>query len=191
MGAGQSKPDESTKHVFASDTPIQFSQELIDALEASSETNSTRAKTLELHIAQRVASELEKLKKHESSVLEEARKKILESSDEKSDSGSEGSKGSLLSIPSISPSDLLESKEDKTKKNVTSTKVQEEIEKLRQTLDSRKVLKEVPGEVEAARQDVISCLRVKDRQPLDCWKEVEIFKRAVRRMEESYVASML
>ncbi|KAK5037184.1 hypothetical protein LTR13_004989 [Exophiala sideris] len=150
MGAGQSKPDESTKHVFASDTPIQFSQELIDALEASSETNSTRAKTLELHIAQRVASELEKLKKHESSVLEEARKKILESSDEKSDSGSEGSKGSLLSIPSISPSDLLESKEDKTKKNVTSTKVQEEIEKLRQTLDSRKVLKEVPGEVEAA-----------------------------------------
>jgi hypothetical protein len=27
MGAGQSKPDESTKHVFASDTPIQFSQE--------------------------------------------------------------------------------------------------------------------------------------------------------------------
>ncbi|KAI1613986.1 hypothetical protein EDD37DRAFT_474782 [Exophiala viscosa] len=189
MGAGQSKPDESTKHVFASDTPIQFSQELIDALEASSETNSTRAKTLELHIAHRVAAELEKLKNHESSVLEEARKKILESSDDKSESSS--GKGSLLSIPSISPSDLLESKEDKRKKNVTSTKVQEEIEKLRQTLDSRKVLKEVPGEVEAARQNVISCLRVKDRQPLDCWKEVEIFKRAVRGMEESYVASML
>ena len=57
MGAGQSKTDESTKHVFASDTPIQFSQEyeavpfqalpsledwqlrcrLIDSLQASSE----------------------------------------------------------------------------------------------------------------------------------------------------------
>ena len=112
------------------------------------QTNSTRAKTLELHIAQRVAAELEKLKNHESSVLEEAWKKILESSDDKSESGS--GKGSLLSIPSISPSDLLDSKEDKRKKNVTSTKVQEEIEKLRQTLDSRKVLKEVPGEVESA-----------------------------------------
>ena len=29
MGAGQSKPEESTKHVFASDTPIQFSQEYV------------------------------------------------------------------------------------------------------------------------------------------------------------------
>jgi len=114
------------------------------------QTNSTRAKTLELHIAQRVAAELEKLKKHESSVLEEARKKILESSDDKSGSESGSEKGSLLSIPSISPSDLLDSKEDKRKKNVTSTKVQEEIEKLRQTLDSRKILNEVPREVEAA-----------------------------------------
>jgi hypothetical protein len=30
MGAGQSKADESTKHVFASDTPIQFSQEYVN-----------------------------------------------------------------------------------------------------------------------------------------------------------------
>lgn len=29
MGAGQSKTDESTKHVFTSDTPIQFSQEYV------------------------------------------------------------------------------------------------------------------------------------------------------------------
>merc|ERR1712000_784067 len=149
MGAGQSKPDESTKHVFASDTPIQFSQELIDSLQASAETNSTRAKTLELHIAQRVAAELEKIRNHESSALEEARKKI------------------------------------------TAAKVQQEIEKLKQTLGQRKVLKELPNEVESARQDVISCLRINDRKPLDCWKEVEVFKRAVRQMEENYVASVL
>ncbi len=41
------------------------------------------------------------------------------------------------------------------------------------------------------RQNVISCLRLNDRRPLDCWKEVEAFKREVRKMEESYVASVL
>ncbi|OAP61435.1 hypothetical protein AYL99_03638 [Fonsecaea erecta] len=182
MGAGQSKPDESTKHVFTSDTPIQFSQELIDSLQASSETNSTRAKTLELHIAQRVAAELEKIRNHEASVLEEARKKIATSGETDSDS----------SLLQISPKDLLPgSVGDEDKKAPSSQKVQQEIEKLKQTLGQRKTLREVPKEVENARQDVISCLRINDRKPLDCWKEVEIFKREVRKMEENYVSSVL
>ncbi|EXJ66092.1 uncharacterized protein A1O5_10707 [Cladophialophora psammophila CBS 110553] len=189
MGAGQSKPDESTKHVFTSDTPIQFSQELIDSLQASSETNSTRAKTLELHIAQRVAAELEKIRNHESSVLEEARKKIAESGEATSDSTSSDS-----SLLQISPRGLLpgsDSDEDKRRNAPSSQKVQQEIEKLKQTLGQRKTLREVPKEVENARQDVISCLRINDRKPLDCWKEVEIFKREVRKMEENYVSSVL
>merc|ERR1711939_534938 len=156
MGAGQSKPDEATKHVFASDTPIQFSQELIDSLQASAETNSTRAKTLELHIAQRVAAELEKIRNHESSALEEARKKLTAaneqagSSDSSSSSSSSSSDHSLLQIPSISPKDLLESSDEKQRKTQTSAKVQQEIEKLKQTLGQRKVLKELPNEVESA-----------------------------------------
>ncbi|KIW20559.1 hypothetical protein PV08_01134 [Exophiala spinifera] len=149
MGAGQSK-DESTKHVFTSDTPIQFSQELIDSLQASSETNSTRAKTLELHIAQRVAAELEKIKQHESSALEEARKKIAAASAGTGSAESSPSDHSLLQIPSISPKDLLESGEEKDRKAQTSAKVQQEIEKLKQTLSQRKILKELPGEVESA-----------------------------------------
>ncbi|OCT50403.1 putative altered inheritance of mitochondria protein 13, mitochondrial [Cladophialophora carrionii] len=198
MGAGQSKPDQSTKHVFASDTPIQFSQELIDSLQASSETNSTRAKTLELHIQQRVAEELEKIKKHESEALEAIRKKIAEESP--SDSSS------------ISPKDLIpgaKNDEEQKRKAQSSQKVQQEIEKLKQQLGQRKTLKELPKEVENAcvttldgmrdseltygirRQDVISCLRINDRKPLDCWKEVEIFKREVRKLEENYVSSVL
>ncbi|EXJ62348.1 hypothetical protein A1O7_02782 [Cladophialophora yegresii CBS 114405] len=180
MGAGQSKPDESTKHVFASDTPIQFSQELIDSLQASSETNSTRAKTLELHIQQRVAEELEKIKKHESEALEAIRKKIAE----ESPSGSS----------SISPKDLIpgvKNDDEQKRKAQSSQKVQQEIEKLKQQLGQRKTLKELPKEVENARQDVISCLRINDRKPLDCWKEVEIFKREVRKLEENYVSSVL
>jgi len=180
MGAGQSKPDESTKHVFASDTPIQFSQELIDSLQASSETNSTRAKSLELHIQQRVADELEKIKKHEASSLDAIRKKITE------ETGSDPS--------SISPNDLIpgtSNSDEKKRKDQSSKKVQEEIEKLKQQLGQRKTVKDLPKDVENARQDVISCLRINDRKPLDCWKEVEIFKQQVRKMEENYVGSLL
>ncbi|KAK5051866.1 hypothetical protein LTR84_002669 [Exophiala bonariae] len=147
MGAGQSKADESTKHVFASDTPIQFSQELIDSLQASSETNSTRAKSLELHIAQRVAAELEKLKSQESEAFESIRKKIASGEDDESSKSQTGS-----SLLSVSPSEILslESSEEKARKSQTTQKVQQEIEKLRQTLGQRKVVKELPKEVETA-----------------------------------------
>ena len=40
----------------------------------------------------------------------------------------------------------------------------------------------VDGAVEKARQEVITCLRVNDRRPLDCWREVEDFKREVGRL---------
>lgn len=192
-----------------SDTPIQFSQELVDSLQASSEvnnlrtslqigadrtqTNSTRAKTLDLHIAQRVHEELEKIQKHESSRLEEIRSKIASGTEDKP-KDTKTSKGfSLLELPSISPKDLFQSEpaEEKERKAQTSQKVQGEIEKLKKALGERKVLKEIPEPVDKARGDVIACLRINDRQPLDCWKEVEIFKREVRKMEEKYVGSML
>lgn len=69
--------------------------------------------------------------------------------------------------------------------------MQEEIDKLRKALGERKIMKELPKEVAQARDDVVRCLRVNDRQPLDCWQEVEAFKREVRKMEEKFVKSIL
>ena len=115
------------------------------------QTNSTRAKTLELHIAQRVAAELEKIRNHESSVLEDIRKKIA-AGEETNSSGSPKSSDSLLQVPSISPKDLFssESDEEKQHKSQTSQKVLQEIDKLKQTLGQRKVLRELPKDVESA-----------------------------------------
>lgn len=53
------------------------------------------------------------------------------------------------------------------------------------------MLKDLPKEVEQARDGVISCLRLNDRQSLDCWKEIEIFKREVRKLEEQFVGKVL
>lgn len=69
--------------------------------------------------------------------------------------------------------------------------MQEDIAKLKRTLSERKVLKDLPSEVEKARNAVVSCLRINDRRPLDCWREVEIFKSEVKKMEDKFVADVL
>lgn len=93
----------------------------------------------------------------------------------------------------MSPKELLhiETEAEKARKNASSQKVAEEIKKLERALGERKVLKDLPKEVEDARSEVISCLRLNDRQPLNCWKEVEIFKREVRKLEEQFVGKVL
>lgn len=65
--------------------------------------------------------------------------------------------------------------------------VNQEIEALRTKLEGRTQLVKLDDGVEKARKDVVSCLRVNDRRPLDCWKEVEAFKGQVARMEEAFV----
>ena len=83
------------------------------------------------------------------------------------------------------------SKEEKKRQAQSSKKVSDEIEKLKHTLSERKVLKDLPPDVEKARNAVVSCLRVNDRRPLDCWKEVEAFKGMVGTMEEKFVGDIL
>lgn len=62
-----------------------------------------------------------------------------------------------------------------------------EIEQLRAKLEGRRKLVEVDENVERARNEVVTCLRLHDRRPLDCWQEVEGFKREVARLEEAFV----
>lgn len=72
-------------------------------------------------------------------------------------------------------------------RDVSRESVNGEIEELRARLEGRRKLAELDSGVEKAKADVVSCLRLNDRRPLDCWKEVEGFKREVARMEEAFV----
>ena len=62
-----------------------------------------------------------------------------------------------------------------------------EVEALRAKLQERRAVRQLPDSVEAARSDVVRCLRENDRRPLDCWNEVERFKEEVRRLEKGWV----
>lgn len=194
MGAGSSKPEGSSRHVFASDTPVQFSQELVDSLQASSETDSTRNKSFDLHIAQRVKEELEKIQAREQSALESLYAKISSESSSSDTKSSKSSKPRLLdiavsSIQSTNP--FSDSSEEEQKKSLSSSKVLSAIEKLQKDLDARKHVKELPDDLEKTRSELVFCLRKNDRRPLDCWKEVESFKNAVGVLESKFVDGVL
>jgi altered-inheritance-of-mitochondria protein 13 len=65
--------------------------------------------------------------------------------------------------------------------------VTEEVEQLRQKLANRKKLEQVDADVGKAKDAVVTCLRTHDRRPLDCWKEIETFKKEVGRLEKEFV----
>ncbi|KAI9870063.1 MAG: hypothetical protein M1830_004718 [Pleopsidium flavum] len=188
MGSGTSKSSpQSSQHVFASETPVRFSQELVDSLQASTETDSTREKTLELHIQSRVAEELQRLEARESQILKDLEEKISSTSDSTTDS---------THTPSTTTPDQSQShggKDHSAKaagdklRNLGRESIQKEIDELRNKLNGRKKLGPLDKGVEKAKEDVVKCLRMNDRRPLDCWREVEAFKREVRRLEKSFV----
>lgn len=52
-------------------------------------------------------------------------------------------------------------------------------------------MRDLPEGVESARSEVVRCLRENDRRPLDCWEEVEAFKREVKNWEKGWVEKVI
>ena len=62
-----------------------------------------------------------------------------------------------------------------------------EITELKAKLERRKRLEQADPGVEKAKEELVQCLRMNDRRPLDCWKEREAFKKEVGRLEREFV----
>ena len=63
----------------------------------------------------------------------------------------------------------------------------QEIADLKKKLEGRRKVEQVDEGVKKAKEELVQCLRVNDRRPLDCWKEREAFKREVGRLEREFV----
>ncbi|KAF2083605.1 DUF1690-domain-containing protein [Saccharata proteae CBS 121410] len=180
MGAGNSKPDgQVPQHVFSANAPVRFSSELVDSLQSSPQSDSTRTKALELQVQSRVTSELEKLRDAEAARLREIQEQI--SSEDKSGSPSLSEKLS----DSLSSSDTLAQKQ--RRQDLNRGVVEKEITELKKKLEGRKKVDHLDPGVEKAKDEVVKCLRMNDRRPLDCWREVEEFRREVGRLEREFV----
>jgi MICOS complex subunit MIC19 len=162
-------------HRICSNTPVRFSQELIDGLQSSAESDSTRSSNLELHIQDRVAKELSRLRAQEEKNLKELEEKISSATDGPEPiQGFDGNAQAGAKLRSIG-----------------RESVQKDISSLKEKLDKRKKIEDLDKGVEKARTGVIACLRLNDRRPLDCWKEVEEFKKEVGKLEKDFVRKVV
>ncbi|KAI9722527.1 MAG: hypothetical protein M1828_004522 [Chrysothrix sp. TS-e1954] len=189
MGASSSRQDGS-EHVFAADTPVRFSQNVVDSLQTSSQTDSTRAKNIELQIQSRVTAELERLLESSSDSLKTASEAASHEEAQTQHASEQPSKRPFTNRMSekLFGSDNSNTSKDKDK-DLDRTHVSNEIEELRKKLSKRKQTTEMDKDVAHAKDAVVTCLRLNDRRPLDCWAEVERFKSEVGRLEKSFVDS--
>lgn len=176
-----------------SETPVRFSQDVVNALQASPETDSTRAKDLELHIQSRVAAELKRLDAQTDQELKDLTARISA----QPDSTTESTNTPSTTIPDQNSSKggtdhKAKADGDKTR-DLSRAKVQEDIEKLKGKLKERQLKEDImkDREISRAKEKVVACLRLNDRRPLDCWKEVETFKREVGKLEGAFLGKVL
>lgn len=143
---------------------------VLDADMLHVKSDSTRAKTLEMHIQSRVASELKRLQERAQKDFEELSEKI--STAEDSGETKEQSAGDTL-------------------RALGRESVKNDVHELRKKLEQRRKLADVDEGVEKAKSEVVRCLTENDRRPLDCWKEVERFREEVRRLEGVWVEKIV
>ncbi|KAF4549894.1 MIC complex subunit mic19-like protein [Elsinoe fawcettii] len=189
MGSGGSKQaGDPSQHVFSAETPVRFSQQVLEQLQNSPETDSTRARNIELQVQQRVQTELARIRDIEASRLVDLAASITPENEPEPSSSPSESDGDSESLGSRISSALTGGSADAEK---THNTVKAEIEKMKAKLDGRRKLEKPTGEVEKAKEDLVQCLRVNDRRPLDCWKEVEEFKTQVGKLERVFLEKSL
>jgi len=201
MGSGSSKPEQ---HIFNADAPVSFSQNVLNSLQTNPESDTTRARTAELKVQHRVNAELQRIRDTQAQQLEQLTASLTTSAD---DTTIPSTTAHITSEPSKDPTSLayhLSSPfyQDHSGTNATSTahtldspfdsgrshdSVAKEIMDLKTKLEQRKRADKASPEVEKAKESMVQCLRMNDRRPLDCWQEVEQFKREVGRLERGFV----
>ncbi|KAF1943160.1 DUF1690-domain-containing protein [Clathrospora elynae] len=181
MGADNSKPTSEVKqHVFSSDHPVRFSNELVGSLQKNTFTDATRSRQQELQYQERLTAELEKLREQET-------QNFAKFSETLSDEPAQSGDPSLVEKIQDATSSNSTLAEKQRQKDMSRDIVTREIEQLRGKLAQRKKLEQVDQDVSKAKEAVVACLRTNDRRPLDCWKEVEAFKKEVAQLERDFV----
>ncbi|KAK3071392.1 hypothetical protein LTR53_008704 [Teratosphaeriaceae sp. CCFEE 6253] len=184
MGNGGSKPE----------------QQVFSASPNTPQTDSTRAHDSELKVQARVREELTRIRDQQAAQFTQITDSLTISPPQpktlsKSGSSKTPATGLAASLSSPfyqdhsprspdNPNNPAPSKPDSGR---SSDSVKKEVMDLRKKLEGRKKVEQMPKEVEAAKEKVVQCLRTNDRRPLDCWREVEEFKRAVGKLEGAFV----
>ncbi|KAL9610926.1 MAG: hypothetical protein Q9167_004404 [Letrouitia subvulpina] len=181
MGQNSSKSSSSSsEHIFTRSAEY-------DMADSCFQTDSSRAKDLELHIQRRVQSELSRLESETSKRFSEL-KESISAPDSTSDSFQPGAPTPDQPSANGDPDKKASTKS----KDLSSQSVEKEIDLLKEKLKRRRVKDDVVKDkgVEKAKGELVECLRLKDRRPLDCWKQVDAFKEEVGRLERGFLGKV-
>ncbi|EGO00362.1 hypothetical protein SERLA73DRAFT_180937 [Serpula lacrymans var. lacrymans S7.3] len=176
MGAGQSKP-ESDDNEYRHETPIQFSQDVVNHLADRvnlPETTPERQTTLDAHIRSRIQADLKQLRTEEENVQRE-----IEVALEKENLDRERSMAG-------------DTEEEAHGDIKSSTSLMNDIEEIRSKVDRTQTRQQLGDlfEVNEKSQAVASCYQSNPTTPLNCWREVASFKMSVARAETQYFESL-
>ncbi|ESK88783.1 duf1690 domain-containing protein [Moniliophthora roreri MCA 2997] len=177
MGASQSTVGSSEK-VFRNETPIEFSQDVVDHLkdnEASPGPTPERQTTIDQHIRARIEHEVKQLRRAEEDVQKEIALALeKENLDKEKEMAGQAERtdgaGTVKSSPALFG----------------------DLEEIRSKIDrfqSRKDLKDYP-EVKAYQEAVLSCYKSHPTTTLNCWREVNKFRDSVRTLEQEYFKTL-
>jgi altered-inheritance-of-mitochondria protein 13 len=155
-------------------------QKLAACLADQRQTDSTRSRQQELQYQERLTAELEKLREQET-------QNFSKFSETLSGEPEQSSEPSLVERLSDATSTTATLAEKQRQKDMSNRIVNKEIEELRAKLAKRKKLEQADADLSKAKDAVVACLRTNDRRPLDCWKEVETFKKEVGRLEKDFI----
>ncbi|THH27632.1 hypothetical protein EUX98_g6555 [Antrodiella citrinella] len=181
MGASQSK-SEPEEQVFYSETPIQFSDDVVNQLadnSASSTPSPARQSTLDSHIRSRIQDELTRLRQEEESIKQEIehalekenldRERELAGEESATEDDAQAAGGVKSSAAMIGDLEDLKHKVDRYQKRRDDSSV---------------------SDLQAKSLAVVNCYRSNTTTSLDCWKEVNNFKLSVVEVEQHYVDSL-
>ncbi|KAH8102821.1 hypothetical protein BXZ70DRAFT_751255 [Cristinia sonorae] len=179
MGSGQSKT-EPEEQVFYSETPIQFSDDVVNQLadnSASAAPSPARQSTLDSHIRSRIQVELTRLRQEEETIKQE-----IEQALEKENLDRERALAGEETVDESEASGGVKS----------GAVLLGDLEDLKQKVDRYHKRREDGSlsELQSQAQAVVECYRSNATTPLECWREVTNFKLSVAQVEQHYVDSL-
>merc|ERR1711967_163041 len=139
----------------------------------------------ELKVQHRVNAELQRIRDTQAQQLEQLTASLTTSAATSDDTVP--SNLAITSEPSKDPTSLAYHLGSPFYPGRSHDSVAKEIMDLKTKLEQRKRADKASPEVEKAKESMVQCLRMNDRRPLDCWQEVEQFKREVGRLERGFV----
>ncbi|PVG00302.1 hypothetical protein CPB86DRAFT_782882 [Serendipita vermifera] len=180
MGGAQSK--DPVVLPVRNESSIKFSPGVLSQLSNNLDSTTTspeREEALDRHVRERIHAELVKLQEEEEDV-----KKALRAALEKENLGRERA---------IAGDTSAEGDSEATNAGSRGTaSLREDIEAVKRRAEKYAQRKHLGGDtaIEESRQALVKCYREHLQRPLDCWREVEEFKKQVGAIEAKFVESL-